>query len=77
MVRAVSLCEPPAVEGIADTEEIVAQVVGKLTEKHPEYDRDEVERVARAELAELQDSPVSAYLLILTERATKKLLKGR
>lgn len=60
-----------------DPEQIVAQIVAKLTAKHPEYDRDEVERVTRLELATLVDSPVQDFLLVLTERATKKRLKRR
>ena len=63
--------------GIVDREEIVAQIVAKLTEKHPDYDRDEVERIARAELAELEHSQVQDFLLVLTERATKKRLKRK
>ncbi|WP_343918036.1 three-helix bundle dimerization domain-containing protein [Agrococcus citreus] len=63
--------------GTVDRDEIVAQIVAKLTEKHPDYDRDEVERVARAELAELENSPVQDFLLVLTERATKKRLKRK
>ncbi|MGM1029430.1 MAG: three-helix bundle dimerization domain-containing protein [Actinomycetota bacterium] len=63
--------------GIVDRDEIVAQIVAKLTERHPDYDRDEVERVARAELAELENSPVQDFLLVLTERATKKRLKRK
>lgn len=69
------MCDAVAVPGIVDREEIIAQIVVKLTAKHPEWDRDEVERVARAELAELEDSPVQDFLLVLTERATKKRLK--
>lgn len=64
-------------DGIVDREEIVAQIVAKLTAKHPEYDKDEVEVIARRELAEIENSPVTAYLLVLTERATKKRLKSR
>ena len=63
--------------GIVDREEIVAQIVAKLTEKHPDYARDEVERIARAELAELEHSPGQDFLLVLTERATKKRLKRK
>jgi hypothetical protein len=65
------------VDGIVDREEIVAQIVEKLSAKHPEYDRHEVERVARVELAQIENSPVTAYLLVLTERATKQRLKRR
>lgn len=61
--------------GTVDRDEIVAQIVAKLAAKHPEYDRDEIERVARLELAELEGSPVEDFLLVLTERATKKRLK--
>lgn len=45
--------------------------------QHPEYDREEVERTARAEFAELESSPVQSYLLVLAERATKKRLKRK
>lgn len=69
------LWQSSAVSGAVDREEIVAQIVTKLTAKHPEYDRDEVERTARAELAELEHSPVQDFLLVLAERATKKRLK--
>lgn len=77
MARGAPLCQSSSVSGIVDREEIVAQIVAKLTEKHPDYDRDEVERVARAELAELEHSPVQDFLLVLTERATKKRLKRK
>lgn len=60
-----------------DQEEIVQQIVAKLTAKHPEYDRGEVERIARVELAALEDSPVQDFLLVLAERATKKRLKRK
>lgn len=69
------MCHAGAVSGTVDREEIIAQIVSKLTSKHPEWDRDEVERVARAELAELEGSPVQDFLLVLAERATKKRFK--
>ncbi|WP_413316753.1 hypothetical protein AA0Z99_08960 [Agrococcus sp. 1P02AA] len=58
-----------------DDEEIIRQVAMKLTEDHPDWERPEVERVAREELARIAESPVQDFLLILTERATKKRMK--
>lgn len=75
LVRRSAPCEPVAVSGNVDREEIVAQIVAKLTAKHPDYDRAEIERVAWSELVALEDSPVQDFLLVLTERATKKRLK--
>ncbi|WAC66042.1 hypothetical protein OVA14_12220 [Agrococcus sp. SL85] len=61
--------------GIADHEEIVSQVVAKLTAAKPEASPAEVERIAREELAAIAESPVQDFLLVLTERATKRRLK--
>lgn len=60
-----------------DLEEVIAQVRGKLSASHPDWDSAEIERVAREELAAIADSPVQDFLLVLTERATKKRLKRR
>jgi hypothetical protein len=56
-------------------EEVVAQVSQRLRDKYPDADAAEVDRVVRAELAELVDRPVQDYLAVLTERAAKKRLK--
>ena len=56
-------------------EEVVLQVSQRLRDKYPDADADEVDRVVRAELAELVDRPVQDYLAVLTERAAKKRLK--
>ena len=56
-------------------EEVVLQVSQRLRDKYPDADPDEVDRVVRAELAELVDRPVQDYLAVLTERAAKKRLK--
>jgi hypothetical protein len=56
-------------------EEVVLQVSQRLRDKYPDADAAEVDRVVRAELAELVDRPVQDYLAVLTERAAKKRLK--
>lgn len=56
-------------------EEVVSQVSERLRAKHPDVSPDEIDRVVRAELAELVDRPVQDYLAVLTERAAKKRLK--
>lgn len=56
-------------------EEVVAQVSERLRGKYPDADAAEIDRVVRAELAELVDRPVQDYLAVLTERAAKKRLK--
>lgn len=56
-------------------EEVVKQVTESLQEKYPDSDPAEIDRVVRAELAQLVDRPVQDYLAILTERAAKKRLK--
>ena len=53
-------------------EEVVLQVSQRLRDKYPDADADEVDRVVRAELAQLVDRPVQDYLAVLTERAAKK-----
>ena len=58
-----------------DPEEVVTQVSANLRAKYPDLQADEVERVVRAELAQLVDRPVQDYLAVLTERAAKKQLK--
>lgn len=58
-----------------DRDEIVNQVASKLASKHPKWPASEVERVAREELDAIADSPVQDFLLVLTERATKRRLK--
>lgn len=58
-----------------DPEEVVTQVTTKLRAKYPDLAAAEIERVVRAELAELADRPVQDYLSVLTERAAKKRLK--
>ncbi|WP_123698055.1 three-helix bundle dimerization domain-containing protein [Agrococcus jenensis] len=60
-----------------DREEVIVQVSGKLEASHPDWDAAEIERVAREELAAIADSPVQDFLLVLTERATRKRLKTR
>lgn len=56
-------------------EEVVVQVSERLRAKHPDVSPDEIDRIVRAELAELVDRPVQDYLAVLTERAAKKRLK--
>jgi hypothetical protein len=56
-------------------EEVVKQVTQSLRDRYPDTDAAEIDRVVRAELAELVDRPVQDYLAILTERAAKKRLK--
>jgi hypothetical protein len=56
-------------------EEVVKQVTQSLRERFPDADEAEIDRVVRAELAELVGRPVQDYLAILTERAAKKRLK--
>jgi hypothetical protein len=58
-----------------DPEEVVTRVAANLTEKYPDLQKAEVEKVVRAELANLVDRPVQDYLAVLTERAAKKQLK--
>jgi hypothetical protein len=58
-----------------DPEEVVTQVTTRLSERYPDLKAGEVERVVRAELANLIDRPVQDYLAVLTERAAKKQLK--
>ncbi len=60
-----------------DRAEIIAQVATRLSTAHPEWDPQLVEQVATAELDKIADSPVQDFLLVLTERATKKRLKHR
>ncbi|GAA3598384.1 hypothetical protein GCM10010968_17120 [Agrococcus terreus] len=60
-----------------DRDEIIAQATSTLAASHPEWDAAEIERVAREELAAIADSPVQDFLLVLTERATKRRLKRR
>lgn len=59
-----------------DDDEIVSQVSQKLREKFPDTDPATVDEAVRAELAELSGRPVRDYLMVLTERAAKKRLKG-
>lgn len=56
-------------------EEVIIQVSERLRAKYPDVSPDEIDRIARAELAELVDRPVQDYLAVLTERAAKKRLK--
>jgi hypothetical protein len=63
--------------GIVDRAEIVSQVVSKLTSTKPDLDPAEVERIAQEELDAIAGSPVQDFLLVLTERATKRRLNGK
>jgi hypothetical protein len=56
-------------------EEVVQQVTQSLRDRYPDADPAEIDRVVRAELAELVGRPVQDYLAILTERAAKKRIK--
>ncbi len=56
-------------------EEVVSQVSERLRAKNPDVPAEEIDRIVRAELAELVDRPVQDYLAVLTERAAKKRLK--
>lgn len=58
-----------------DRDEIVAQVAAKLSTRHPDLSVEEVESIAREELDAIAESPVKDFLLVLTERATKRRLK--
>ena len=60
-----------------DHDEIVAQVRAKLAAARPAWDAAEIEREAREELDALADSPLQDFLVVLTERATKKRLKKK
>lgn len=64
-----------AVTTDVNPEEVVVQVSARLREKYPDASPEDVDRVVRAELAELIDRPVQDYLAVLTERAAKKHLK--
>jgi|GEM_PF-2917053 len=70
-----NLCNSCVVAGIVDRDEIASQVTAKLIATHPEYDRDEVDRIVEEELSAIEHSPVQDFLLVLTERAAKKRLK--
>ncbi len=59
----------------AADEDILRAVADKLSEKHPETPRAELDQIVREELAALSGRPVQAYLSILTERAARKRLK--
>lgn len=52
-------------------EEIIVQVVGKLTEKFPAAPVTEVDTIVREEFREISGRPVRDYLSVLTERAAK------
>ncbi|WP_072312667.1 three-helix bundle dimerization domain-containing protein [Agrococcus sp. Marseille-P2731] len=58
-----------------DRDEIIAQVTARLAAARPEWDAAEIQRVASEELDAISDSPVTDFLTVLTERATKKRLK--
>ena len=52
-------------------EEIIVQVVGKLTEKFPEAPITEVDSIVREEFGQISERPVRDYLSVLTERAAR------
>ncbi len=56
-------------------EEVMAQVVSKLSEKNSGIARSVIDDVVREEFEALAGRPVRDYLSVLTERAAKKRLK--
>jgi hypothetical protein len=58
-------------------DEILAQVIEKLSAKFPEVSRQELEGVVRTEFDTIAGAPVRDYLGVLTERAAKKRLRAK
>lgn len=56
-------------------EEIIVQVVDKLTEKFPEAPATQVDSIVREEFSEISNRPVRDYLSVLTERAARLRVK--
>jgi len=56
-------------------EEIIVQVVDKLTEKFPEAPITQVDTIVREEFSEISNRPVRDYLSVLTERAARLRVK--
>ena len=56
-------------------EEVIAQVIDRLSVKNEDVPRDVIEDVVREEYFAIADRPVRDYLSVLTERAAKKRLK--
>lgn len=59
-----------------DAEQVVREVAGVLQKKYPGKDPEEVERVVRAQVEDLQNRPVQDYVSVLARRAAKKQLDG-
>lgn len=55
-------------------EEIIVQVVDKLTEKFPETSVTHVDSIVREEFDQFSGRPVRDYLSVLTERAARSRL---
>lgn len=56
-------------------QEVMDEVVNRLSEKNSDVPRDVIDKVVREEYAALSGGTVRDYLSVLTERAAKKRLK--
>ena len=56
-------------------QEVMDEVVNRLSEKNSDVARDVIDKVVREEYAALSGGTVRDYLSVLTERAAKKRLK--
>lgn len=56
-------------------QEVMDEVVNRLSEKNSDVPRDVIDTVVREEYAALSGGTVRDYLSVLTERAAKKRLK--
>ena len=58
-------------------DEIISQVIEKLSAKFPDVPREQLDRVVRVEFATVAGGTVRDYLGVLTERAAKQQLRAQ
>ncbi|MFD1715366.1 three-helix bundle dimerization domain-containing protein [Amnibacterium flavum] len=59
-----------------DPDEVVRQVVERLSAKFPDVEPATVQSIVRSEVDVLADRPVHDYVSVLAERAAKRQLKS-